>query len=430
MEDGGSVEAVVLRRLLVWLTRVCEVDSISELDSEGTAVQRQVVMPGVTKESLSVLGVGGGIDALHQSVTECLINLAKKVADEKGKKLILIAVVDEGQFLDECVPRKHGKKVGARLALQCLRGLQLAVHDNLVLLPICTGINPAVSLEAKSEGENRTLDKEEQVFILHDEWLKFCASVMKGSLSELSDQQFECFAALAWPRAREMLDMQTYKRYSVSSAAAGLWWGDTDAQNRQEAARRVLKAAADKQYLPVSQVPANMIRLDAVDETRPILDFASLSSIMTCLGLNKTRFRLPPSVSVNDLKNGQWSTFEEVAFNSLAMFAGLFYHKQPDPATYLPSEPSTGVLRTWMPRGAANFVSVNDLDHPTGNLHPYNASKTALSDDFEKHLKMLEAEGDAVLLYCGDSAPLDFILMKVVKVVKVNNEETRTSEVC
>ena len=434
MKGGGSVEAVVLRRLLVWLTRAYKCARISELDSEGTCVQQQVVMPRVTKEVLSVLGSLSGLKALRQSVTECLANLAKKVADEEGKNLVVLAVVDEGQFFDEFVPRKDGKKVGARLALQCLRKLQLAVHDNLVLLPICTGINPAVSLETETEGENRVLGQEEQVIMLHNEWVKFCAHVMgKELLSELSDQQFQCFAALAWPRARAFLDMDVRTRYGVSSAADSLPWGDTDDEKVEKRARWVLKAAADEQYLPMSDVPANMVRLDAVDAvgmTRPILDFASLSSIMTCLGLNKTTFRLPDSLSLNDLKGGDWGSFEKVVFNSLAIFAGLFYHKQPDPDTYLPSEPSTSVLRTWIPGGAANFVSVDTLENPRRHRHPHNTAKTALSKAFIAKLELLKAKGDTVLLHCGGKSPLDFILMKVVKVevAKVNNGKTQTIE--
>ena len=466
MKGGGSVEAVVLCRLLVWLTRAYKCASISELDSKGTCVQQQVVMPDVTEEALSVLGSVSGLKALRQSVTECLANLAKKVADEEGKKLVFLAVVDEGQFFDEFVPREDGKKVGARLALQCLRELQLAVHDNLVLLPICTGINPAVTLETRTEGENRVLGKEEQIFMLHNEWVKFCAHVMgKELLSELSDQQFQCFAALAWPRAREFLNMDVRTKYGVSSGAArlprgdtddekvekrarrvlkvavDLPWGDTDAEKREKRVRRVLKAAADKQYLPMSDVPANMVRLDAVGETRPILDFASLSSIMNCLGLNKTTFRLPDSVSLNDLKGGDWGSFEKVVFNSLAIFAGLFYHKQPDPDTYLPSKPSTGVLRTWIPGGAANFVSVDTLENPRRHRHPHNTAKTALSEAFITKLELLKAKGDTVLLHCGGKSPLDFILMKVVKVevaevvkvavaevAKVNKGKTQTIE--
>ena len=409
MKGGGSVEAVVLCRLLMWLTRLCECDSISELDSEGTAVQQQVVMPRVTKKAtLSVLG--RGIDALRQSVTECLMNLAKKVRDEEGKKLVVIAVVDKGQFLDEFVPREDGKKVGARLALRCLRELQLAVHDNLVLLPICTGIDSAVSLASKTEGENRVLDKEEQVIMLHNEWLEFCGVMDRKSL-RLTKQQFQWFAALAWPRARGFLRMHVQKKYSVPSRAGVLW--------EERDARKVLKAAADKQTLPISDVPANMVRLGDEDKTRPILDFGSLGDLMDQIELDPTTFRLPESVSLKDLRNGKWSTFEKVVFNSLAMFAGLFYHRQPDPDTYLPSEPSTGVLRTWMPEGTANFVSVDTLEHPKEHLHPLNKEKTALSEDFEDQLSMLTAEGDAVLLHCGGDAPLDFILMKAVEVVEV-----------
>ena len=112
-------------------------------------------------------------DLLLEKVEGCLRALADARKAAEQKPLALLVAVDEGQKLDVvagCEPDDEDGG-GARWALRVLRELQrTALSCGVALLPICTGINPEVSLRDDTDGMNMVLGEAGEVVMLPDEW--------------------------------------------------------------------------------------------------------------------------------------------------------------------------------------------------------------------------------------------------------------------
>ena len=389
------VRVLVYCRLFAWLNAYARLSGPEQLDVNDSDVQQQFILPTLTKTELQRVDMG----ALTQRLKEMLTDLGNKQRD-----LVLIAVIDEGQMLDAETPDVSGNVQGARLALRCLRELQRTMGTQVRVVPVCTGIDPVVSLSSETEGQNISLDKAQEALLSIAEFESLLQKIIRPGTAE--DEDIRIFASFTWPRARGVMRMADKERFIFHSNATALEW--TASMN----VRQVLQAAADGEYLDQGTVPANMTRLvDSEGRSRPLLEFSVLWSVakqLRCVYY----YKIPESVSLHALSKQKWGVFESNAFHTLVLFLCFFYHMR-ESNNFLPTKASTLTLRTWIPLSVKRVVCTKSLDNEQGRLHPFTRDKSRdkLSEEFSTVLSGLKNTGDTILMQCGGSAPLDFILV-------------------
>ena len=175
MRSAEGVAVVVLTRLLAWLAAF-----VASFCPEGEAWVRPEAWDAVMQPQYPVAEAAIAAmpyakmhddttdatrDLLLKKVEGCLRALADARKAAGQKPLALLVAVDEGQKLDElegCEPDSTGG--GARWALHVLRELRrTALSCGVALLPICTGMNPEVSLGDSTDGKNVVLEPEKRV---------------------------------------------------------------------------------------------------------------------------------------------------------------------------------------------------------------------------------------------------------------------------
>ena len=392
-----SIRVLLCSRLFAWLNAYRKLKNPDELDTENSDVQKEFELPTLTKEQLRRVHLA----TIESKVREILKQLAQEQPD-----LVLIIVVDEGQMLDEQCPD------GARFALKYLRELQKDMGVRVRVLPVCTGIDPQTHLSDAKEGKNISLSTQEEALLSQEEFHQLvrdaCSAVSKGC--EVSDDDIRLFAAFAWPRARQITDVKSVNNFTIYPNSSALYW------EKGMNVRRVLQAAAAGKTLESGKVPVNMVRLvDQEGKQRPLIDFGVLESIAKELEIPPEFVSLPGMVKLSGL-HPDWHDFEGIAFQTLALFLSFFYHGRKND-NYLPTSAKTQRLLKWFPLSVRKVMRQKLGD--TGKSHPFDSKnsdeRTALSDEFEKSLKKLDTRGDTILVHCGGSAPLDFILVTLEK---------------
>ena len=399
-----SIRVLLCSRLFAWLNAYRKLKNPDELDTENSDVQKQFELPTLTEEQLRRVH----LSTIESKVREILEQLAKE-----QRTLVLIIVVDEGQMLDERCPD------GARFALKYLRELQKDMGVRVKVLPVCTGIDPQTHLSDAKEGKNISLSTQEEALLSQEEFRQLVSNAWKKVVSEertkgrkVSDDDIRLFAAFAWPRARMVMEMQGTKNFTIYPNSTTLLW------EKGMDVRRVLQAAADGKTLERGAVPRNMVRLVQEEEMQlPLIDYSLLHSIIDRLNIPYFFRCFPDTVNLQALSPDDRS-FEAIAFQTLALFLGFFFHNRVD-NRYLPVESTTQTLRTWFPPSVCKVVQVQKLDKPKSQSHPFNTQshneRTALSVEFEGALLKLCKHGDTILVHCGGSAAMDFILVTLEK---------------
>ena len=396
-----SIRVLLFSRLFAWLNAYKQLQKKADIDTKKSDVQKQFTLPTLTKELLRRVHW----PTIKLKVTEILEQLA-----QEQPTLVLIIVVDEGQMLDEQCPD------GARFALRYLRELQMLMGVRVRVLPVCTGIDPQTHLHDETEGKNISLSTQEEALLSQEEFRQLVSNAWKKVVSKkrtkrckVFDDDIRLFAAFAWPRARLVMTIPSDKDFTIYPHSTTLVW------EKGMDVRRVLQAAADCTHLKSGKVPVNMVRLvDQEGKQRPLIDYSLLHSIAIALQIPPEFVSLPDTVKLSDL-HPDWHNFEAIAFQTLALFLSFFYHGRKND-NYLPTSANTKPLRKWFPLSARKVMRQK---LGPGKGHPFHSTKsnerTALSDEFEKSLKNLDTHGDAILLHCGESAPLDFILVTLEK---------------
>ena len=414
MRSAEGVAVVVLTRLLAWLAAFRP-----EGEDWDAVVQPQYPVADAAVAAMPYAKMHGDTTVatrrlLLEKVEGCLRALADARKAAGQKPLALLVAVDEGQELDElagCEPDSKGG--GARWALRVLRELQrTALSCGVALLPICTGINPEVSLGDGTGGKNVVLGEAGAVVMLPNEWKDFCEERLgKKTEGFVCRPAVHAFYALLWPRARHVANITSIEQLQTEQAA--LVWDGCDA-------RAVLKAAADQVK---HAAPQNMVRYGDV----PVVDYCMLTHFSQALSLQPLFNAAPLDIilmqakplSLVDLYHTvtQHDAFEAFAFNVFVAFAVYFYHEQPD-QKYVPVSRCTEQLTNWMPKGPATFKFCGMPHDPKHNAHPFTLDRdsSVLSEQFEETLGRLQKMDDAILLHCGGEAKIDFLLLKVIAV--------------
>ena len=399
-----SIRVLLCSRLFAWLNAYKQLKNPDELDTENSDVQKEFELPTLTEEQLRRVHLA----TIESKVREILEQLAKE-----QRTLVLIIVVDEGQKLDEQCPD------GARFALKYLRELQKDMGVRVRVLPVCTGIDPQTHLSDAKEGKNISLSTQEEALLSQEEFHQLVSNAWKKVVSKkktkgrkVSDDDIRLFAAFAWPRARMVMTMPRDKNFTIYPESTTLFW------EKGMDVRQVLQAAADGKTLERGAVPRNMVRLvDQEEMQRPLIDYSLLHSILEWLDIPLFLRCFPDTVNLQALSPDDRS-FEAIAFQTLALFLGFFYHNRVD-NRYLPAESTTQTLRTWFPPSVGEVVQVQKLDNSQDQSHPFNTQsleeRTALSVEFGGALLKLCEHGDTILVHCGESAALDFILVTLEK---------------
>ena len=407
-----SIGVLLYSRLFAWLNAYKQPQNRDNIDTENSDVQKQFELPTLTKEQLRRVD----LDTIQSKVRETLEQLA-----QEQPTLVLIIVVDEGQMLDEKCPD------GARFALRYLRRLQLLMGVRVRVLPVCTGIDPQTHLSDVTTGKNISLSTQEEALLSQEEFRQLVSNAWKKVLSEemakgckVSDDDIRLFAAFAWPRARMVMEMTKENFIIYPNSTTLLWENGMDV-------RQVLQAAADGKTLERGEVPVNMVRIVHAEERQlPLIDYSVLHSIIERLDLPLFFHCFPDTVNLQALSPDHRS-FEAIAFQTLALFLGFFYHNRVD-NRYLPAESTTQTLRTWFPPSVGKVVQVQKLDNSQAQSHPFNTQsheeRTALSVEFGGALLKLCDHGDTILVHCGESAAMDFILVTLEK-----KEEKQTLQI-
>ena len=416
--DGEScVKVLVLSRLFAWLNGYKQLQSEKQqlgptvLDIPDSDVQMQFILGEfwnsqmlryeqlMTKEELKRVNV----DDITTSVKEMLEDLGKQTPG-----LVLIVVVDEGQELDE------SRKDGARFALRCLRELQMdmmGVKEAVRVLPVCTEINPQTHLSDAREGKNISLSTREEALLSQEEFCQLVSDACK-EVSEVSEDDIRFFAACAWPRARPVMWMQQGNDFTMcSDSSVSCWEKGMDV-------RRVLQAAADGTPLERDEVPVNMVRLvDQKGRQYPLIDYSVLKSTARKLRLSEYVGSVPGKVKLQQLTH-DCHGFEAIAFRTVALFLYFFYHNREN-NDFLPTQKSTEPLRKWCPPSVQRVVCVQKLGDSEPQSHPFNSQGSEdckeLSTEFFDSLEELCNTGDTILLHCGGSSAMDFILVTLEK---------------
>ena len=403
------LNVLVLSRLFAWLNGYKQLQSEKQqlgptvLDIEGSDVQMQFRLENLmTKEDF--MGVEMNIGRMETRIKEMLEEFGKQTPG-----LVLIVVVDEGQFLD----RK--REDGARFALRCLRNLQrimmVGVKEAVRVLPVCTGINLQTDLPNDTQGRNISLRTREEALLYPEEFCQLVSDACKEA-SEVSEDDIRLFAAFAWPRVRPVMWMQAQNDFTMCSDSTALDW--QEGMN----VRRVLQAAADGAFLEKHEVPVNMVHLvHRMWSQYPLLDYSVLKSIANQLGLPAYLVSVPDTVKLQQLTH-DCHGFEAIAFQTLALFLGFFYHNRENDE-FLPTGESTKPLRSWCPPSVQRVVCVQKLGDSEPQSHPFNSQSSKdckeFSTEFVKSLEKLKNTGDTILLHCGGSAAMDFILVTLEK---------------
>ena len=412
---GGErcVQVLVLSRLFAWLNGYQQLQSEKQqlgptvLDIPDSDVQMQFRLGKLmTKEYLKGVNVAD------------ITTRIKQMLEEFGKQtpgLVLIVVVDEGQFLD----RK--REDGARFALKCLRELQrdmMGVKEAVRVLPVCTGINPQTHLSDAREGQNISLGTREEALLSMEEFDSLLHTVHDRATrdsvahSGVEEKDLSLFAALTWPRVRPVMRMITSGFKHSFGDIPLVWEPNTTACD----VRRILQAAADGDYLAADflKVPNNMVRIVHSNGGQcPVIDYSVLDTVRVQLMIHGDFSEMiPDKVHLKGLSKQRWTTFENNAFRTLALFLLFFYHNRE--ATHpLPTGKQTSRLTNWVPK-SVNKVKIITLKNKKSHSHPFKSQshkhRTELSEDFQTALEELKV-GDTILLHCGGPATIDFILV-------------------
>ena len=430
MRSAEGVAVVVLTRLLAWLAAFRP-----EGEDWDAVVQPQYPVADAAVAAMPYAKMHGDTTVatrrlLLEKVEGCLRALADARKAAGQKPLALLVAVDEGQELDElagCEPDDEDGG-GARWALHVLRELQrTALSCGVALLPICTGINPEVSLGDGTGGKNVVLGEAGAVVMLPNEWRDYCEEHLGKKTQGISYRPaVRAFYALLWPRARHVATIKG-EYAALKTQVASLDWSHPKRKGGEYDARGILKAAADQTE---HAAPRNMVRYGDV----PVVDYCMFTHFAGKLKLTTFVEAAPEASAFLQTKPLALQTvcklarsdsaLEDFAFTVLAAFAALFYHEQPD-QKYVPEGRWTKQLTNWMPEGPATFKFCGPLDFP--NRHPFTTIMgDRLSEEFNVKLRMLQEMNDAIFLHCGGEAKMDFLLLKVTEVDEGSTVRTLT----
>jgi hypothetical protein len=355
-----------------------------------------------------------------------------------GQRLVVLAVVDEAQLLDTLIsPVPSTRQGGARAALQYLRKMQQqvwrATQGMVLLLPIATGINPAVSLANGTLGSHRHVDSGDAKHVtlatmtaisraaLRDRALSGARRV--ASTNRQIDQQCHRLALVFHPCVRDLL---TFAKTLRSCTANINWTADVGPKLTAVNAMLLIRAAFDPSptYAPISadEMP-DSIPFDGELQARPALHFRLWGHLHYALANEFRPIARPPMTSVSiDGIDGRVTrdsaTFEQRVFDTWLYWMSLFCAPQPLARHELPPNLHPAI-KGWLPEDA--FILANAagdvLPEHKENYFPFmgvgthsDAIARGLHFTVQKAIEKL-AIHEAAWFLCAGSAAIDFILV-------------------
>ena len=232
---------------------------------------------------------------------------------EGGKRLALILIVDEGQLFDELSVCLGGKRNGARFVLRLLRELQLAVSKvtrDAFVIPLMTGINPEMSLDHSSCGNNIEVGNT----ILNETEFEDVVRIASPN----ADRQRET-AAILYPLAREVGNALREPSMPITTEISS------------DHAPLALIATAAEVRIPVplwhTTIPVRKFEYDCFVPRIPLILFDAY--LQKCPWLRKFGLRVPNTLS-ELLESMDHSHFERNAFLVLRIVLAVVNTPPPD----------------------------------------------------------------------------------------------------
>jgi len=432
----------MLHRITDEIEKANSFTAVDETDPEKWSQKQAVLPPSLDDQYPDLENVNSA------PIVELLMRL-RKVA---GKKLAVLVVVDEAQYLDILIKPDAGSAGGARLALRVLRMLQKdvlnATKGEVLVLPMTTGINAEVSLNlGQTEGSNVIVGAhgDESLMSFDD----FCRLTKEGScIIRSMDMDFKAqgLAAAYYPLVRRMVrNTKLSATAMMNPEELDVAVGDMSIDTKGKTETLVLAAFTHKEIqrsdVAVADVATRAGR--TLNTVIPVLSFVFWYHVHEGL-LNERRnpakmkgkggaeLCCMPFTAVNkfvpEVAN-RCMTFETLMFKVLgyfmSTFCGMDEFKVKDFWRYLESS-STGPLKTWLPKHQFYVPECRVLSNEMRQLNPFKHHKNdtpleekELSDEFvgllcDAAAKALKYETPfGVWVLNGGRAPIDYILAVV-----------------
>jgi len=337
--------------------------------------------------------------------------VAQPVSLKEGKKFVLFAIVDEGQFLDDIIAPEARQKGGARLALRCLRELQFLCRDSFLLLPLLLGTNPQTVLDDLTVGQNVVIG----TLPCSGEISMIGMTELIKRIPNVNDAEAGRLAALVHPRVRQIASDGVLVRSPSLIKAMNVCISSrfNQAQVCDIFSKAILKKSVEVEKIPIA---LHKVASAAPDRRNVILDFSgwrALALRVECSDEHLSFF----DKGLQQISNGQFLPFpfEE---NVAHVLAHLFE---------LNTLPTTAKIAkalrltlSWLPAcHSTNAFQFFGL--PDNCLHKYfpfdtlGTHKTACAGSLAKevieHVRTCIEHKGVLFIHCGGNAPLDFIVL-------------------
>ena len=287
---------------------------------------------------------------------------------------------------------------GARVALHALRALQASLHKcdpRCLLLPIACGIRPQTLLTQQTHGKHVVV--KESGCLKLKEFIENFATFCKNS-EELNFTEVEMAATHKWPRVRSS---EVFVESDIQ-CPDGMTLDLID---------RILADAMTNSPMNLATTPnCFAVRPLSDSDAIPIVDFGISKSLHSRLTQHVRCGFGCPVTSWSPKSSTDCYAFESFMFLTLGYFFTLACH------TMLQKFPSAARENFgWVPKSRFELFYLRFTD-TAGHYQPFdkhttheNACNGKLSTEFLEQFE--RADGKAVFMQCGGSAPIDYILL-------------------
>ena len=304
-----EVERVLLQRLLialdVTLTK-CQGD-LNRLNGKKHDGQK-IPLPQRGTVRFSEID----IDSVREAIYARLRSLLKISPKRKsGYRLVVLVALDEAQFLDRFIPPDAKGGGGARYGLHALRQLQVLAYEKTkqecLLLPIATGIRPAVSLKSRTEGQNICVGEKEDdaAHVSEDDFstivYKHVKSLPPGTTMLRVDEAVKLLSVAFYPCVRRMLE---WKGDSIDFPPMDLKISHdvavkilmADFARTSKAPLKLLDSTVAVESIP-QQIP---VRCFEGGMAQPLVHFPLFGSVLWCINKERLLSPLPRDVPFDE----------------------------------------------------------------------------------------------------------------------------------
>ena len=426
-----EVECVLLQRLLIALDVTlteCQGDlnRLNEKKGDGHDGQKIPLPQKDTVRFFSEIDMKSVREAIYARLHSLLELCPPR---ESGKRLALLAALDEAQILDEFISPEENVG-GARYGLRVLRQLQVLAYketeQQCLLLPIATGIRPTVSLSSRTEGENIHvgLKKDDAAHVSENDF----RTIVYDHIKDLSPnpkfhvgKAVTLLTAAFYPCVRNMLAWKVGNAVKPINEAIKI---------PHDVAIKILMAdfARTSGLDNVSLATLNLatVELDLIPhgipvtriergKAQPLVHFSVFGPLYDRIVNNGRALPHLPlgTVDIND----NWKKFEERMFQIFGLFMSLFC----DPRALNAKKFRTilhRVIRQWLPEDAFELGDecYESFDESKFHYLPFaehtnheDACKGRIFEDVLSPLTKLQQDCAAWMCFGGE-APVDYML--------------------